>query len=218
MGPAQPFPFIANLGFGLAVALKREGYDDDDSHYGLIPVPAHVPRFIPLSISPKGKSREYVSIEDVLRYFAGDLFSDAEILESGAFRVTRDSDIAVDEEAEDLVRHFEFLLKKRRRGRVIRLELTESMSRDMREFLMESFECWDEYVQDNSNFIGMSDLSQLITNERRDLVYAPFKARFPERIREFDGDCFGAIAAKDCLLYTSPSPRDLSTSRMPSSA
>ena len=164
-------------------------------------MPAHVPRFIPLSISPKGKSREYVSIEDVLRYFAGDLFSDAQILESGAFRVTRDSDIAVDEEAEDLVRHFEFLLKKRRRGRVIRLELTESMSRDMREFLMESFESWDEYVQDNSNFIGMSDFSQLITKQRRDLLFAPFKARFPERIREFDGDCFGAIAAKDILVH-----------------
>ncbi|MEP6343825.1 MAG: RNA degradosome polyphosphate kinase [Maricaulaceae bacterium] len=200
VGPAQPFPFIANLGFGLVVELKRGGHDDEN-HYGLIPVPAHVPRFIPLSISPKGKAREYVSIEHVLKYFAGGLFSDAEILESGTFRVTRDSDIAVDEEAEDLVRHFEFLLKKRRRGRVIRLELTEVMSRDMREFLMESFECWDEYVQDNSNFIGMSDLSQLITSQRRDLTFKPFQARFPERIREFDGDCFGAIAAKDILVH-----------------
>jgi polyphosphate kinase len=200
VGPAQPFPFIANLGFGLVLSMKRGG-NEDDNHYGLIPVPAHVPRFIPLSISSKGKNRQYVCLEDVLRHFAEDLFTDAKILECGAFRVTRDSDIAVDEEAEDLVRHFEFLLKKRRRGRVIRLELTDAMSNDMRHFLMESFECWDEYVQDNSRFLGMSDLSQLITNQRPDLLYDPFQARFPERIREFDGDCFGAIAAKDILVH-----------------
>ena len=200
VGPAQPFPFIANLGFGMVFSLRRENVEDD-YHYGLLPVPAHVPRFIPISISSKGKSRDYVSIEDVLRHFAGDLFTDAEIIEGGSFRVTRDSDIAVDEEAEDLVRHFEFLLKKRRRGRVIRLEMTDYMSEDMRAFLMESFECWNEYVQDNSSFLGMSDLSQLITNQRRDLVFEPFQARFPERIREFDGDCFGAIAAKDILVH-----------------
>ena len=200
VGPAQPFPFIANLGFGLVLSLGRDA-EEDGNHYGLIPVPAHVPRFLPLSISSKGKSRDYVCIEDVLRHFAGDLFSDAKILECGGFRITRDSDIAVDEEAEDLVRHFEFLLKKRRRGRVIRLEMAGKMSDDMREFLMDSFECWNEYVQDNSRFLGMSDLSQLITNQRHDLLFDPFQARFPERIREFDGDCFGAIAAKDILVH-----------------
>jgi len=200
VGPAQPFPFIANLGFGLVLSMHRAGAEDE-AHYGLIPVPAHVPRFIPVSVSSKGKNRQYVCLEDVLRHFAGDLFTDAKILECGAFRVTRDSDIAVDEEAEDLVRHFEFLLKKRRRGRVIRLELTDHMSDDMRSFLMESFECWDEYVQDSSSFLGMSDLSQLITNQRPDLLFPPFQARFPERIREFDGDCFGAIAAKDILVH-----------------
>lgn len=200
VGPAQPFPFIANLGFGMVFSLRRENAEDD-LHYGLIPVPAHVPRFIPIYMSSKGKTRHYVCIEDVLRHFAGELFTDAQIMEGGGFRVTRDSDIAVDEEAEDLVRHFEFLLKKRRRGRVIRLEMTDYMSADMRAFLMESFECWDEYVQDNSSFLGMSDLSQLITSQRRDLIFEPFQARFPERIREFDGDCFGAIAAKDILVH-----------------
>ena len=200
VGPAHPFPFIANLGFGLVFSLRRENVEDDNL-YGLLPVPAHVPRFIPLSISSKGKSRQYVCIEDVLRHFAGELFTDAEILEAGAFRVTRDSDIAVDEEAEDLVRHFEFLLKKRRRGRVIRLELTDGMGEDMRAFLMDSFECWEEHIQDSSRFLGMSDLSQLITNQRPDLLFKPFTARFPERIREFDGDCFAAIAAKDILVH-----------------
>ena len=200
VGPAHPFPFMTNLGFGLVFSLSRENMEDDN-HYGLLPVPAHVPRFIPLSISSKGKSREYVCIEDVLRHFAGDLFTDAQVLEAGAFRVTRDSDIAVDEDAEDLVRHFEFLLKKRRRGRVIRLELTDNMSADMRAFLMDSFECWEEHVQGNSRFLGMSDLSQLITNQRPDLLFKPFTARFPERIREFDGDCFAAIAAKDILVH-----------------
>ena len=140
-------------------------------------------------------------IEDVLTHFAPQLFADFELLETGLFRITRDSDIAIDEEAEDLVRHFEFLLKKRRRGRVIRLELNAGISNDMREFLIEGFECWDETIQDGSNFLGMTDLSGLLKNAPSKHLFSPFTARFPERIREYDGNCFAAIAAKDILVH-----------------
>jgi len=192
--PAHPFPFIPNLGFGMALELKRK---NQDPLYALIPVPIGVPRFLPLD----HKGREFVLIEDVLAHFASDLFPDFKVTHTGVFRITRDSDIAIDEEAEDLVRHFEFLLKKRRRGRVIRLEMNAAMSDSLKEFLVESFECWDEDIQHCEGMLGMSDLSQMVLGSRADLLFPPFQARFPERIREFDGDCFAAIAAKDILVH-----------------
>ena len=193
--PAHPFPHMPNLGFGVVLSLKRKNVSDQT--YAIIPVPSHVPRFIAIG----KKKRDFVTIEDVLENFAPALFPDAVVTGDGVFRITRDSDIAVDEEAEDLVRHFEFLLKKRRRGRVIRLELNQDISADLKSFLIESFECWDEDIHQGDTLLGMTDLSQLVGIARPDLLFPPFTARFPERIREFDGDCFAAIAAKDILVH-----------------
>jgi len=193
--PAHPFPFIPNLGFGMVLCLKRKG--QKEPLYAMIPVPTHVPRFIPLG----KKQRDFIRIESVLEYFAPDLFPDFEVTGHGLFRITRDSDIAVDEDAEDLVRHFEFLIKKRRRGRVIRLEMNAGISHDLKDFLIESFECWDEDIQETNAILGMRDLAQLVTKARPALLFPPFQARFPERIREFDGDCFAAIANKDILVH-----------------
>ncbi len=195
--PAHPFPFIPNLGFGMAISLRRNG--EAEIINALIPVPIHVPRFIAFQKSKKSAS--YVMIEDVLDHYAPSLFPDAEILQCGEFRVTRDSDVAVDEEAEDLVQHFEFLMKKRRRGRAIRLEVHADMPVLLKDFLVESFECWDEAVIETESIVGMVDLNQLISNEYPALLFPPFQARFPERIREFDGDCLAAIAAKDILVH-----------------
>jgi len=193
--PAHPFPFIPNLGFGMALELRRR--DRKEKLYAVILVPTHVPRFIPIG----RKDREFVMIEDVLGYFSPDLFPDFDIATNGAFRITRDSDIAIDEGAEDLVRHFEFLIKKRRRGRVIRLEMNSEMAESLKDFLVESFECWDEDIHHSDGMLGMSDLNQLVKNDQPELLFPPFQARFPERIREFDGDCFAAIAAKDILVH-----------------
>ena len=195
--PAHPFPFIPNLGFGMALSLKRKG--ETEIVNALIPVPLHVPRFVVLEDNKK--SARYVMIEDVMDHYAPSLFPDAQIIKCGEFRVTRDSDIAVDEEAEDLVQHFEFLLKKRRRGRVIRLEVHADMAASLKDFLVESFECWDEAVIETDSIVGMVDLSGLISARNTALLFPPFKARFPERIREFDGDCLAAIAAKDILVH-----------------
>ena len=196
--PAHPFPFIPNLGFGMALSLAREG--DAEPLNALIPIPSHVPRFVCLSEGRKGGA-DYVMIEDVLAYYAPALFPDFDLIDCGEFRITRDSDIAVDEEAEDLVRHFEFLLKKRRRGRVIRLEITHELSANLKDFLIESFECWDEAVMESQTIIGMTDLSQIISARDPALLFPPFTARFPERIRDHDGNCFNAIAAKDILVH-----------------
>lgn len=195
--PAHPFPFLPNLGFGMALSMNVEGRDEP--MYGLIIIPSYVDRFMVVPDSGKGQS--YVLIEDVLETFAQDLFPDFAIKSSGLFRITRDSDMTVDEEAEDLVRHFEFLLKKRRRGRVIRLETGTGIANDLRAFLIDSFECWDEDIQDENNMLGLSDVSEIISSQKPELLFPSFTARFPERIREFDGNCFAAIAAKDIVVH-----------------
>ena len=192
--PAHPFPFLSNLSLGLVVSMRRGA----DHVFGLVPLPDHLPRFFQLSAG--SKRRDYVQVEDIVANFLPELFPDFDILQHGLFRITRDSDIAIDDEAEDLVRHFEFLLKERRRGRVIRLELNEGIDAELRSFLIESFECWDEDIQE-SGFLGMVDLKDLIDPGRPDLLFPPYTARFPERIRDYDGNHFAAIAAKDILVH-----------------
>ena len=196
--PAHPFPFVPNFGFGVVLSLSNER--QKDHRRAMIIAPAHVPRFLELAKSKSGK-RTYVLLEDVLSLKARDLFPDFSIEEKGSFRITRDSAIAIDEEAEDLVRHFEFLIKKRRRGRVIRLCLDGAMPDGLKSFLIESFEAWDEEIMEIDGPLGLADFSQIISGQRPELTYKSYKARFPERIREHDGDCFAAIAQKDILVH-----------------
>jgi polyphosphate kinase len=197
--PAHPFPFIPNLGFGVVLSLARK--KKRESRKALIILPAHVPRFIHIPSIAESDQNTYVLLEDALQFFAPDLFPGFDIKACGQFRITRDSKIAIDEEAEDLVRHFEFLLKERRRGRVIRLSLNEDMPENLKAFLIESFEAWDEEIMEIDGLIGLGDLDQLIAGQKPELTFAPYKARFPERIREHDGDCFAAIAQKDILVH-----------------
>ncbi len=197
--PAHPFPFIPNLGFGLVVCLTRP--NEAMPLYAVIPIPPHAHRFLALTPGKKPKRREFVAIENALLHFVDDLFPEFEVKHKGLFRITRDSDIAVDEEAEDLVEHFEFLLKKRRRGRVIRLEMNQGIAPELEEFLIEGFECWNEDIQYVPTMLGMESLSSLISSDYPHLLFNPFQARFPERIRDYDGDCFAAIAAKDILVH-----------------
>lgn len=194
--PAHPFPFLSNLGFGIALLLEKAGRDP---LFGLITVPYSVPRVI--EIEPGGKNRNFVLIEDALRTFAPSIYPDFDITDSGVFRITRDSGIAIDERAEDLVQHFENLLRERRRGRVIRLEIDKKMKPTLREFLVSSFDCVDEMIEEGADVLGLQDMSQLVKIGTAEHLFPPFKARFPERIREFDGDCLAAIAAKDILVH-----------------
>ena len=194
--PAHPFPFISNLGFGIAVSLEKAGRDP---LFGLITVPHSVPRMIEIKTGGKGKN--FVLVEDSLRAFAPIMYPDFEVTASGVFRITRDSGIAVDERAEDLVRHFESLLRERRRGRVIRLEINKKMKSTLRDFLISSFDCAHETIEHAADVLGLRDISELVESGKSDLLFPPFEARFPERIREFDGDCLAAIAAKDILVH-----------------
>ena len=194
--PAHPFPFLSNLGFGIALSLEKDGREP---LFGLLTVPLSVPRVI--EIQSGGKGRSFVLIEDVLRSFVQDIYPDFDVTGSGVFRITRDSGMTVDERAEDLVLHFETLLRKRRRGRVIRLEINKKMKPDLRDFLVSRFDCADETIEEAADILGLADMAQLVKTGSPSHLFPPFKARFPERVREFDGDFLAAIAAKDILVH-----------------
>ncbi len=198
--PAHPFPFILNKGLVLAVWMERAS--DGKAMNGLIPIPSQLERFIRLRVSETSEQNlRFIQIEDVIGMFLPELFSGFEVKSQGAFRVLRDSDIELQEEAEDLVRSFESALKRRRRGHVIRLEIERRMPDRLKKFIIDELEVGEESLFVKDGLLGLADLSQLIVQDRPDLLFKPFNIRFPERIRQFSGDCFAAISKKDILVH-----------------
>jgi polyphosphate kinase len=195
LDPAHPFPFIPNKGLSLLLDLKR--HVDDEPIRELVMIPATLPRFIRVP----GSEARYVTMETMLRCCTGLLFPGYDVLGAAAFRIIRDSDIEVEEEAEDLVRFFRSAIKRRRRGRVIRLELETGISPELEQLLMLEFGGNDAIITESAGFLGIGDLSQLVDEDRPDLKFTPYTPRFPERIREHDGDCFAAISAKDIVVH-----------------
>ncbi|KGJ06216.1 polyphosphate kinase [Paracoccus halophilus] len=192
--PAHPFPFIPNTGFSLALELARER--DGRQMQALLPIPQQIARFIPL---PGGK--RFLRLEDLLMMHLRSLFPGYRDIGHCAFRVLRDSDIEVEEEAEDLVREFETALKRRRRGSVIRLKITSGAPERLRRMIMHELMVSAEEVVEIEGLLGMADLSELVLDSRRDLQWPGFTPRVPERVQDHDGDMFAAIRQKDMLLH-----------------
>jgi polyphosphate kinase len=196
--PAHPFPFIPNLGLALVLQLRRR--QDGREMDALVPIPGQIARFMRLPGGSNGTIR-YIALEKVIGEFLDKLFPGYDILGSGCFRVVRDSDIEVAEEAEDLARWFEGALKRRRRGSVIRMKIEASMPEDLRKVLAEKVELNGRAPVVVDGLLGLADTRQLIDNEHPELTFKPYNARYPERIREFNGDCFAAIRAKDFIVH-----------------
>lgn len=201
--PAHPFPFILNRGFTVGLELAREG--KKTTMHALMPVPGQLDRFVrlpPGEVHTNGTAQiRFMRIESLIGHFVSRLFPGYQATRQGAFRVLRDSDIEIEEEAEDLVRSFESALKRRRRGSVIRLEIDASMPVELRSFVVEQLRVREDDVYVQEGLLGLADTSQLIVADRPDLVFKPFTIRFPERIREYNGDCFAAIRAKDIVVH-----------------
>ncbi|NNG03685.1 MAG: RNA degradosome polyphosphate kinase [Inquilinus sp.] len=193
--PAHPFPFIPNRGFSLALQLVNR--HEDRELNALVPVPHQLGRFIRLP----GENIRFVLIEDVILMFLDRLFPGFETLDHGVFRVLRDSEMEIDEEAEDLVKTFETALKRRRRGSVIRLSVNASMPDSLRSFVRNELGAAEEDLFSLEGLIGLADISQVIVDDRPELLFSPYNARFPERIRDFGGDCFAAIQHKDFIVH-----------------
>src|SRR5712692_9873405 len=195
MDPAHPFPFVANRGFGLALQLER--ISDNVRLQALILIPASVDRFIRLP----GTRLRFLPVEQMIALFLDHLFPGFAVVAQGVFRVLRDSEVELEEEAEDLVALFESALKRRRRGHVIHLGVDARMPSDLRRFLSGHLDAAPADVFATQGILGLDDTAQLIADERPDLVFTPYNPRFPERIRDFGGDCFAAIKQKDIVVH-----------------
>ncbi|MEM1352514.1 MAG: RNA degradosome polyphosphate kinase [Pseudomonadota bacterium] len=195
--PAHPFPFIPNTGYTLALQLERS--KDGRSLQALLPIPAQIERFIPLP-GPKGAQR-FLPLEELLLMNTTQLFPGYVLKSHFEFRVLRDSDLEVEEEAEDLVREFEVALKRRRRGEVVRLTHSTGAPSELKSVVMEELGVGEEEVIELNGMIGMSDLSELVLASRPDLLWPSFMPRVPERVTDHDGDMFAAVRQKDMLLH-----------------
>jgi polyphosphate kinase len=196
--PAHPFPFIQNKGLTLALEMTSP---DGKSMNGLIPIPGRLERFTRLPAGENDATIRFVRIETVIGLFLAELYPTFEVHAQGAFRVLRDSDVEFQEEAEDLTRAYETQLKRRRRGHVIRLEIDAEMPSGLRQFVTDELAVANQSVFIKEGLLGLADTSQLIVDDRPELLFKPFNIRFPERIREFNGDVFAAIRAKDLVVH-----------------
>ncbi|PTX04890.1 RNA degradosome polyphosphate kinase [Pararhodobacter aggregans] len=195
--PAHPFPFIPNAGFCLALTIERRA--DGLRRSALLPVPQQIDRFIRLPA--EGLAYRFLPLEELLLDQLQALFPGYVALNSCAFRVLRDSDMEVEEEAEDLVREFEVALKRRRRGEVVRLTLTAGAEPTLKALVMQELEVNSDEVIELDGLLGMADLKELVVDGRRDLQWPPFSPRVPERVQDHEGDMFAAIRQKDMLLH-----------------
>jgi polyphosphate kinase len=195
--PAHPFPFIPNTGYALALQLERTR--DKRPLQALLPIPAQIDRFVPLP-APEGTLR-YLPLEDLLVLKIPDLFPGYKLKSHFEFRVLRDSDLEVEDEAEDLVREFEVALKRRRRGEVVRLTHSAGAPEKLKAVVMAELGVHERDVIEIDGMIGLDDLSKLVTDARPDLLWPSFTPRVPERVSDHDGDMFEAIRQKDMLLH-----------------
>jgi polyphosphate kinase len=193
--PAHPFPFIQNGSVVIALELRRE--IDDREMKGLIIIPNQINRFVRLP----GLGIRFIALEDVIDLNLKRLFPGFDVHGCGMFRIIRDSEVEIDEEAEDLVRTFESALKRRRRGHVIRLDFDAKMSGEFRRFVMQEFDGAYTHVFSHRRMLGIADIAEIIVDDRRDLQYGRMNVRFPERVREYGGDIFAAIRAKDLVVH-----------------
>ncbi|WP_104017396.1 RNA degradosome polyphosphate kinase [Roseovarius nitratireducens] len=195
--PAHPFPFIPNLGYVLALQMSR--ISDKRPLQALLPIPQQIDRFVALP-APEGAHR-FLPLEELLLLHLDSLFPGYRYKGHCAFRVLRDSDLEVEEEAEDLVREFEVALKRRRRGEVVRMKITSGAPEALREVIMQELHVIPDEVVELDGMIGLADLKELVLDARHDLLWPPFTPRVPERVQDHGGDMFAAIRQKDMLLH-----------------
>ena len=201
--PAHPFPFIPNMGLVMALLLER--IDDHQGMRAMLPLPAQVERFIRLPAQESKRDAKppirFILLEELVLMFLDRVFPGFTVNGGGLFRLIRDTDVEFEEEAEDLVRSYETALKRRRRGVVIHLDVDPAMPEELRALVADELDAEPDEIYVQAGLLAVSDVSQMIVDDRPDLLFPPYTPRFPERIRDFGGDCFAAIRAKDIIVH-----------------
>ncbi|MBY0449642.1 MAG: RNA degradosome polyphosphate kinase [Cyanobacteria bacterium] len=192
--PAHPFPFIPND--GLCFVLK---VNDPEGivHWSLIPLPRNLPRFIP--IGKNGK--RFLKLESVVSEFLDDLFPEFTIKDYGLFHLIRDSEMAIEEDSEDLIETFKMALQMRKQGEVIRLMVNKEISDDLLNFVVDELEIDRQDVFRVKGLLNLDDLAELILPQWAHLQFPPFTPRIHERFQAFGGNCFQAMQKSDVLLH-----------------
>lgn len=193
--PAHPFPFVSNGGMGILLPLHRLA--DNAAVMEMVLVPAALPRFVRIP----GEKATYIAIEDLICRNAALLFPGFKVAGRGVFRVLRDSDIELEEDAEDLVRYFRTAIQRRRRGKVIMLQLQGEFDPGAEKLLRDQLRLDHAIVIKTAGLIGVAGLAAIVEEDRPDLKFEPFSSRYPERVLEHDGDCFAAIREKDIVVH-----------------
>lgn len=195
LDPAHPFPFIPNQALSLIMELTR--LSDGEMVRHLMMIPSSLPRFVRVP----GDGMKFIALEDLVRNFVGEIIPGHQLAAAGTFRAIRDGDIEVEEEAEDLVRYFRSAIKRRRRGRIIRLKFDKVMPPSLEALVREALGSDAAVIVERADFLGIADLGQLVDQDIPRLKFKPYTARFPERIMEHAGDCFEAIRQKDFIVH-----------------
>ena len=192
--PAHPFPFLPNLGLAVVLHFKN----GPDLQYAIILIPSKLERFIKIG---EGGQQRFILIEDVIELFKNEIFPNKKVIDFALINITRDSDLAIEDEAEDLVSNFESAVKKRKRGNVILLKINKSANNDVVDFVAEGLNVAQKNVIRIDEILSLNHASELYKCDRPELKYKPYTERFPERINDFGGDCFAAIASKDIVIH-----------------
>lgn len=194
--PAHPFPFLPNLGLAIVLQIQPNG-ENSDLSYVIMPLPSKIDRFIRIN----GKSDIFIPLEDIIELFKELIFPGKNITGFGVMQITRDSDLEIEDEAEDLVSNFESAVKRRKRGSVISLKLKAPGHEMLRKFLCERLNVEDSDIIEISEIVGLDSIMELYSCNHPKLKFVPYIERFPERINDFNGDCFAAIASKDIIIH-----------------
>ena len=194
LDPAHPFPFFHNQGKGMLFELA-------DTHkkrvHGVILLPENLGRFVKLP----GNNLRFVLVEAVIKAFIGKIYTKHVLKSSSVFSIIRDSEIEIDDEANDLINEFETALRARKRGSVVLMTLTSDASASTLKLLCQAMAIGKDRCFGSDGPVSLNNFAELISYMPKHLLYPTFNPRIPQRIRDFDGDCFAAIRNKDFVVH-----------------